>query len=74
MNSIGQIERATNGFFTVVQEEGETEFNCCKKCDSSNRGRQIKRVIEYFNLDAIISVGYGVNSERQTGRTMLILN
>ena len=29
-------------------------------------GRSVTRVIEYFNLDAIISVGYRVNSKRGT--------
>lgn len=29
-------------------------------------GREVKRVIEYYNLDAILSVGYRVNSKRGT--------
>ena len=29
-------------------------------------GREVKRDIEYYNLDAIISVGYRVNSKRGT--------
>ncbi len=29
-------------------------------------GRQVKRLIEYYNLDMIISVGYRVNSKRGT--------
>ncbi len=29
-------------------------------------GRQVKRTIEYYNLDAILSVGYRVNSKRGT--------
>lgn len=29
-------------------------------------GRKVKRVIEYYNLDAILSVGYRVNSKRGT--------
>ncbi|MBW2109587.1 MAG: virulence RhuM family protein, partial [Deltaproteobacteria bacterium] len=37
--------------FATVQDEG---------------GRQVERRIEYFNLDAIISVGYRVNSKRGT--------
>ena len=43
--------RATVAFFATVQDEG---------------GRQVERHIEYFNLDAIISVGYRVNSMRGT--------
>ena len=29
-------------------------------------GRQVKRLVEYYNLDAILSVGYRVNSKRGT--------
>ncbi|ABL64711.1 RhuM family protein [Chlorobium phaeobacteroides] len=47
-----ELDRKTTvGFFATVQKEG---------------GRQIKRQIEYFNLDAIISVGYRVNSKQGT--------
>ncbi|WPY01285.1 RhuM family virulence protein [Candidatus Trichorickettsia mobilis] len=35
--------------FAIVQQEGE---------------REIKRWVEYYNLDAILSVGYRVNSKR----------
>jgi prophage maintenance system killer protein len=42
---------ATVAFFATVQDEG---------------GRRIERQIEFFNLDAIISVGYRVNSKRGT--------
>ncbi len=42
---------ATVAFLATVQNEG---------------GRQVERQIEYFNLDAIISVGYRVNSKRGT--------
>ncbi|HOY07882.1 MAG TPA: virulence protein RhuM/Fic/DOC family protein [Saprospiraceae bacterium] len=44
-------ETATTEFFSVVQIEGK---------------RQVKREIKYYNLDAIISVGYRVNSKRGT--------
>ncbi len=44
-------ETATTEFFSVVQIEGN---------------RQVKREIKYYNLDAIISVGYRVNSKRGT--------
>ncbi len=30
------------------------------------RQRSVKRQVEYFNLDAVISVGYRVNSTRAT--------
>lgn len=42
---------STVAFFATVQNEG---------------GRLVERKIEYFNLDAIISVGYRVNSKRGT--------
>lgn len=42
---------ATVAFFATVQNENK---------------RQVKREIEYFNLDVIISVGYRVNSKRGT--------
>ncbi|MCB8566303.1 RhuM family protein [Fusobacterium ulcerans] len=42
---------STVAFFATVQNE---------------RGRQVKREIEYFNLDMIISIGYRVNSKRGT--------
>ena len=45
------IEKSTTGFFSVVQTEGK---------------RKVNRNIKYFNLDAIISVGYRVNSKRGT--------
>jgi len=44
-------QEATVAKFATVQEEGE---------------RQVSRDLEYFNLDAIISVGYRVNSIRGT--------
>lgn len=47
-----ELERnSTVAFFATVQDEG---------------GRSVERQIEYFNLDAIISVGYRVNSKRGT--------
>ncbi|MFO7740124.1 MAG: virulence protein RhuM/Fic/DOC family protein [Desulfatiglandaceae bacterium] len=48
----GELNReVTVAFFATVQDEG---------------GRQVERQLEYFNLDAIISVGYRVNSKRGT--------
>jgi len=44
-------ERATVAKNATVQTEG---------------GRRVKRLIEYYNLDAIISVGYRVNSKTAT--------
>jgi hypothetical protein len=46
----GELEReATCAFFAQVQTEG---------------GRSVTRQIEHYNLDAILSVGYRVNSKR----------
>ena len=44
-------QEATTENFSVVQTEGE---------------RQVNRKLKFFNLDAIISVGYRVNSSRAT--------
>jgi len=45
------IEESTTEYFSVVQKEGK---------------RDVKRNIKFYNLDAIISVGYRVNSKRGT--------
>lgn len=45
------VQEATTENFSVVQNEGE---------------RQVNRKLKYYNLDAIISVGYRVNSTRAT--------
>jgi hypothetical protein len=48
----GELDmESTVAFFATVQDEG---------------GRQVTRRVEYYNLDAIISVGYRVNSKRGT--------
>lgn len=44
-------ENATAEDFSVVQSEGN---------------RQVSRIIKFYNLDAVISVGYRVNSRRAT--------
>lgn len=50
--SEGELDEiATTEFFTVVQKEGK---------------RDVSRNIKFYNLDAIISVGYRVNSIRGT--------
>jgi len=46
----GELEKdSTVAFFATVQEEGD---------------RQVARNTEYFNLDAILAVGYRVNSQK----------
>jgi hypothetical protein len=48
----GELDRgATVAFFATVQNEG---------------GRSVERKVEYFNLDAVLSIGYRVNSLRGT--------
>ena len=48
----GELEKeATVSILETVQQEGS---------------RQVKRNVEFYNLDAIISVGYRVNSSRAT--------
>ena len=48
----GELDmESTVAFFATVQDEGS---------------RQVTRRVEYYNLDAIISVGYRVNSKRGT--------
>ena len=48
----GELEKnSTVANFAIVQNEG---------------GREVKRQIEYYNLDVIISVGYRVKSQRGT--------
>lgn len=48
----GELSReATIAFFATVQQEGR---------------RQVLRQVEYYNLDAILAVGYRVNSRRGT--------
>ena len=45
------VQVVTTEYFSVVQVEGE---------------RQVNRKLKFYNLDAIISVGYRVNSTRAT--------
>ena len=48
----GELSRAaTDAENATVQREG---------------GREVSRQVEYFNLDAVLSVGYRVNSKRGT--------
>ena len=47
----GLVEISTTEEFSVVQKEGS---------------REVKRTTKFYNLDAIISVGYRVNSRKAT--------
>lgn len=49
------------------EEELSKDSTCTKFVQVQTEGnRQVKRNIDFFNLDAIISVGYRVNSKRAT--------
>ena len=49
------------------EEELSKDSTCTKIVQVQTEGsRQVKRNIDFFNLDAIISVGYRVNSKRAT--------
>lgn len=49
------------------EEELQKEATCAKFAQVQMEGdREVKRLIEYYNLDAIISVGYRVNSTKAT--------
>ena len=52
-----------------IYQEGELQYETtvAKNATVQKEGqREISRTIEYYNLDAIISVGYRVNSKRGT--------
>jgi death-on-curing family protein len=52
-----------------VYRDGELERNATVAKNATvqfEAGREVQREIEYFNLDAILSVGYRVNSRRGT--------
>lgn len=52
-----------------IYEEGELDKNstCANFAQVQKEGsREVKRDVEFYNLDAIISVGYRVNSSRAT--------
>lgn len=64
------VERSviTKHLSNIFQEkELKKEASCAKIAQVQNEGnRRVKRKIEFYNLDAIISVGYRVNSTRAT--------
>lgn len=48
-NDLELDKNSTTEDFSVVQREGN---------------REVKRIVKYYNLDAVISVGYRVNTDR----------
>lgn len=68
-NLFGVNSQAITKHLKNIYEEGELqkEATCSKKEQVRVEGsRIVTRAIEYYNLDAIISVGYRVNSVRAT--------
>ena len=58
-----------NRHFKNIYREGELEekVTCAKNAQVRNEGgRMVRREIKQYNLDAIISVGYRVNSRKAT--------
>lgn len=51
----------------IEEKELDEKATCAKIAQVQNEGgREVKRSIDYYNLDMIISVGYRVNSQRAT--------
>ena len=50
-----------------TEEELDKDSTCAKIAQVQNEGgRAVKRLVEFYNLDAIIAVGYRVNSKKAT--------
>jgi len=50
-----------------VEEELDKESTCAKFAQVQTEGiRKVSRLVEFYNLDAIIAVGYRVNSKKAT--------
>jgi len=50
-----------------AEDELTKETTCAKIAQVQNEGgRNVKRIIEFYNLDAIIAVGYRVNTKKAT--------
>lgn len=59
------INKHLNNIYTEL--ELDKEATCAKIAQVQNEGgRQVKRQVDFYNLDAIISVGYRVNSRQAT--------
>ena len=69
MNAVKNISRGEMIIYQAPKSEGELKRRATVAkyaTVQTEGGREVNRVIEYFNLDAIISVGYRVNSKRGT--------
>lgn len=70
MAELFDVDRSViNKHLTGIFSEGELskESTCANFAQvQTEGGRQVKRNVDFYNLDAIISVGYRVNSKRAT--------
>ena len=73
LNKIAELfltsKQAVSYHLTRIFKEGEIQRGATVKevlTVQKEGGREIKRRLEYYNLDGIISVGYRVNSKRAT--------
>lgn len=71
LNQIAQLfnrdKSVISSHLRNVYQEGELtqEATVAKNATvQTEAGRKVKRIIEYYNLDAILSVGYRVNSKQ----------
>ena len=57
-------QAVTKHLQNIYQEEELSESATCSKMEQvqNEGGRSVKRVLDFYNLDAIIAVGYRVNS------------
>ena len=50
-----------------AEDELDKDSTCAKFAQVQNEGeREVRRTVEFYNLDAIIAVGYRVNSKKAT--------
>ncbi len=61
-------QAVTKHLQNIYQEEELSENATCSKMEQvqNEGGRSVKRVLDFYNLDAIIAVGYRVNSKKAT--------
>ena len=65
----GRDKSVISRHFRNIYQEGELDRHATVAKNAtvqSEAGRSVVRDIEYYNLDAVISVGYRVNSKRGT--------
>ncbi len=63
--NVPAISKHLNNIFESVELEKGATVSILEIVQNEN-GRKVKRKLEYYNLDAIIAVGYRVNSSRAT--------